>query len=92
MLIDGKDSDLGALRFGKDSNVTLVRLPSGRSLRYPDLRPSAENRVIKHLDREWGTRRVYAERIVARLRGDGSALRRQTLRKRGPGHCPRPSG
>ena len=70
-VIDGEDNEVGTLKFSKDSHVMLVRLPSGRSLRYPDLCPSAESRVIKHLDRNGelaeytpsGSSLVYADMV-----------------------------
>ena len=49
-VIDGNETDVGTLHFGRSGNVTLLRLPSGRALRYPDLRLCFESRVIKHLD------------------------------------------
>ena len=70
-VIGGKEMDAGALHFGKCEEVVLLRLPSGRSLRYADLRLSIENRVIKHLDRNGelaeftpgGSSLVYGEKV-----------------------------
>ncbi len=51
-VIGGNEMDVGALHLAKCGEVMLLRLPSGRELRYPDLRLSVEKRVIKHLDRK----------------------------------------
>lgn len=48
--IDGLESQVGRIRVDRCNDLTRVWLPSGRALRYPNLRLSDEPRTIKYLD------------------------------------------
>ena len=45
-----------------------LRLPSGRSLRYPNLRLSVENRVIRQIPIQTASLLSLSRRSLARLR------------------------
>jgi DNA polymerase len=48
--VDGIESDLGALHVTRDGDVCLICLPSGRALRYADIRLDHAERTIRYLD------------------------------------------
>lgn len=51
-VVNGISSDAGMLRFERDENVVKIWLPSGRALRYADMRTSTALREIKYLDEQ----------------------------------------
>jgi DNA polymerase I-like protein with 3'-5' exonuclease and polymerase domains len=71
--IDGQDTVCRKLRFSRQGDVLLIWLPSGRALRYPDIRTDPTPRTVRYLDKQ-GIEAEFAPNESTIVYGSGVEL------------------
>jgi DNA polymerase family A len=70
---EGSSSSVGMLRFDRSGDITRIWLPSGRALRYANLRLDDTQRAIRFLD-EFGEEREFTPTGPTLVYGNGTVL------------------